>query len=69
LEELSYRPPNIPNYQSRPGWKTLGPENYGRSPGVIGTGGKYWKEQRRFLLRNLKDFGLALQDEVTLLIL
>jgi len=34
--------------------------------------GKYWKEQRRFLLKNLKDFGFGrasmeslIQDEMT----
>ena len=46
-------------------------ENEGRSPGVLASGGQYWREQRRFMLRNLKDFGFGkasmenlIQDEV-----
>jgi len=38
---------------------------------VIGTGGQSWREQRRFLLKNLKDFGFGrasmeslIQDEM-----
>ena len=49
----------------------MGPENEGRNSGVIGTNGQYWREQRRFLLRNLKDFGFGkasmetmIQDEM-----
>ena len=55
----------------RPGWHTLGKENKGQNPGVIGTSGQYWTEQRRFLLKNLKDFGFGrasmesmIQDEM-----
>ena len=55
----------------RPGWYTLGKENKGQNPGVIGTSGQYWIEQRRFLLKNLKDFGFGktsmesmIQDEM-----
>ncbi len=40
-------------------------------PGVIGTSGQYWIEQRRFMLKSLKDFGFGrasmesmIQDEV-----
>ena len=46
-------------------------ENHGRPPGVVFSQGSYWKETRRFLLRNLRDFGFGkssmeelLQDEV-----
>ena len=46
-------------------------ENEGRPPGVLGSGGQYWKEMRRFMLRNLKDFGFGkasmesmIQDEM-----
>jgi methyl farnesoate epoxidase / farnesoate epoxidase len=28
-------------------------------PGVVFSHGQYWKELRRFLLRNLKDFGFG----------
>ena len=49
----------------------MGPENEGRNSGVIGTNGQYWREQRRFLLKNLKDFGFGktsmesiIQDEM-----
>jgi hypothetical protein len=55
----------------RPGWHTVGEENQSRQPGVISTTGKYWREQRRFLLKNLKDFGFGkasmesmIQDEL-----
>ncbi len=27
--------------------------------GVVGTHGQYWKELRRFMLRNLRDFGFG----------
>ncbi len=44
----------------------------GGVPGVIFSHGNYWKELRRFLLRNLRDFGFGktsmedlFQDEVT----
>ncbi len=47
-------------------------ENHGRPPGVIFTNGQYWKELRRFMLRNLRDFGFGkssmeelIHDEVT----
>ena len=41
------------------GWQLMNPENHGRPPGVIFTSGPYWKELRRFMLRNLKDFGFG----------
>ena len=34
-------------------------ENRGRFPGVIFTSGHYWRELRRFMLRNLRDFGFG----------
>jgi methyl farnesoate epoxidase/farnesoate epoxidase len=50
----------------------VGDENKGRQPGVLQTSGKYWREQRRFLLRHLKDFGFGkssmestIQEEMT----
>ena len=71
-EEVSSRPPFPPNNETRPGWQTVGQENEGRNPGVIGTTGSYWREQRRFLLKNLKDFGFGkasmesiIQDEMS----
>jgi hypothetical protein len=70
-EDVSSRATNEPLNEIRPGWHTLGPENKGESPGVIGTSGQYWREQRRFLLKNLKDFGFGrasmeslIQDEM-----
>lgn len=58
-EELSYRPANFPNNRLRPGWEYLKGENKGQSPGVIMTNGQIWREQRRFLLKNLRDFGFG----------
>ena len=70
-EELAGRPPTIPLYEFRPGYNTAGAENVGRPPGVILSQGSHWREQRRFLLRNLRDFGFgksemedAILDEV-----
>ncbi len=57
--EAAQRPPNRPNNEARPGWNFMDGDNEGRLPGVLGSGGKYWKEQRRFMLRNLKDFGFG----------
>ena len=70
-DDVSYRPPFPPVNETRPGWETVGHENWGRPPGILQTCGKYWREQRRFLLKNLKDFGFgkssmesAIQDEM-----
>ena len=70
-EEASHRPPNRPNNETRPGWRVMDGDNEGRPPGVLRSGGNYWKEQRRFMLRNLKDFGFGkssmeslIQDEM-----
>jgi len=49
----------IPANTLRPGWEDFHGENEGQVPGVIFTGGKYWREQRRFLLKNLRDFGFG----------
>ena len=71
LEELSGRPSVVPLSEFRPGFHTTGLHNKGRAPGVLFSQGTYWKEQRRFLLRNLRDFGFgksemedAILDEV-----
>jgi hypothetical protein len=58
-DEASQRPPNRPLNEIRPGWQMMTDENESRPPGVLGSGGQYWKEQRRFMLRNLKDFGFG----------
>lgn len=41
------------------GWECMNDLNYGEMPGVLMSGGTYWKEQRRFLLRYLRDFGFG----------
>ena len=58
-EEVSGRPPVAPLSEFRPGYNTLDSENYRRAPGVLFSQGSYWREQRRFLLRNLRDFGFG----------
>jgi hypothetical protein len=37
----------------------LNEENKGRFPGVVFSVGNYWRELRRFMLRNLRDFGFG----------
>jgi cytochrome P450 len=67
-EAICSRQDMTPINEYRPGHWTLGKENIGRQPGVSFSQGRYWKEQRRFLLRNLKDFGFGkLEMEDTLL--
>ena len=57
--EASSRLDMPPFNKCRPGWETMGPDNKGQMPGVISSSGRYWSEQRRFLLKNLKDFGFG----------
>ena len=68
LDESTGRPDMTPINEFRPGHWTVGKENIGLQPGVAFSTGKYWREQRRFLLRNLRDFGYGKQGmEDTLL--
>ena len=65
---VSGRPPNVPFNEFRPGHATVGKDNVGRNPGVLLSQGQDWSEQRRFLLRNLRDFGFGKSEmEDTLL--
>ena len=67
-EEVSGRPSAYPFNEFRPGHKTVGKDSQGRSPGVLLSQGRGWREQRRFLLRNLRDFGFGMSEmEDTLL--
>ena len=58
-EALSARPSFPFIEDSRPGSELMDWEVNGGMPGVIFTHGKYWKELRRFMLRNLRDFGFG----------
>lgn len=60
MEETARRPVSFPLNELRPGWEVLkGTENERYPPGVLFLHGQFWKEQRQFLLRNLKDFGFG----------
>ena len=55
----------------RKGYEYMNKEASGGTPGVLFTHGSYWRELRRFLLRNLRDFGFGktsmedlFQDEI-----
>ena len=67
-DEISGRPPAYPFNEFRPGHNTVGKDSIGRNPGVLLSQGRGWREQRRFLLRNLRDFGFGKSEmEDTLL--
>ena len=70
LDALSYRPSISPLHYFREGWETMqssDENNNGRAPGVIFSNGTYWKEQRKFLSKNLKEFGFGKSSIETLL--
>ena len=58
-DEVTARPDMSPFHKIRPGWETMRSEDQGLPPGIIFTHGKYWQDQRRFLLRTLRDFGFG----------
>jgi hypothetical protein len=41
------------------GFELMDGENKAHSPGLVFSQGTYWKEMRRFLLKNLRDFGFG----------
>ena len=70
LDSTSYRPNLSPMHFFRQGWQTMqdpADKNDGRPPGVIFSNGNYWRQQRRFLSKNLKDFGFGKSSLETLL--
>ena len=58
-ESLSGRPKTVPISEFRPGHGTEAVDNLGRNLGVLLSQGSHWREHRRFLLRNLRDFGFG----------
>ena len=58
-DDASGRPDSTPLNELRAGHWTVPKDNEGRPPGITFSQGNYWKEQRRFLLRNLRDFGFG----------
>jgi methyl farnesoate epoxidase/farnesoate epoxidase len=65
MEAVSSRPPVRPFNEARVGHELA--ELGGRSPGIVNTHGRYWRDSRRFALKNLKDlgFGKSSMEEVT----
>ena len=59
MEKTTGRPNMTPIYEFRPGYWTVGKEHIGRRPGILFAQGRYWREQRRLMLRNLRDFGFG----------
>ncbi len=61
-EESASRPPVVA-VDVRPGWEYAVESepvlNKDRPPGVILSNGNYWRQQRRYVLKNLKDFGFG----------
>ena len=66
-ESMCDRQDMTPVNEYRPGHWTLGNDNKGRQPGITFSQGNYWKEQRRFFLRNLRDFGFGKSEMETTL--
>ena len=58
-DEVTARPDLQPFHKIRPGWEFMHSEDQGLPPGIVFTHGKYWQDQRRFLLRTLRDFGFG----------
>ena len=59
-DEFAGRPATRPICDARPGYNSATAGDLdGRPPGVLLSQGSYWREQRRFLLRNLRDFGFG----------
>ena len=62
LDSTSYRPSISPLHFTRQGWETMqssADQNQGRAPGIVFSNGTYWKEQRKFLSKHLKEFGFG----------
>ena len=58
-DEVSGRPDQRPLNEFYLGHATMDKENFGRAPGVMFGQGRYWREQRRFLFKHLRDFGFG----------
>lgn len=56
---LQGRAPFAPFHKLRPGAMHRDTSNFSWTPGIIGSSGKEWQEQRRFALRNLREFGFG----------
>ena len=68
MEETIGRTASYPSNELRPGWQaTNSSDNEGHPPGVLFTHGEFWREQRRFILRNLRDLGIgksSMEDDI-----